>query len=102
VAFGAEETRAVMADHRAAAITPGLRATLDYLEKCTLHPDEVTPADAEAVLAAGVTRDALIEALQVMFLFNIYDRLADTLGWEIQRPEHFRRGAQALLRRGYR
>jgi hypothetical protein len=54
------------------------------------------------VLAAGVTREALVEALQVMFLFNIYDRLADTLGWPIPRPEDFRRGAAGLLRRGYR
>ena len=100
--FGAEETRAVLADRRTAAITPGLRATLDYLEKCTLTPDQVTADDARAVLAAGVTREALTEALQVMFLFNIYDRLADTLGWEIPPADHFRIGAQGLLKRGYR
>ena len=99
--FGAEETRAVLADHRAADIPARLRATLDYLEKCTLMPDQVTSADAQAVLAAGVTREALVEALQVMFLFNIYVRLADTLGWEIPPADHFRRGAIGLVRRGY-
>jgi hypothetical protein len=30
-----------------------------------------------------VTREAIRDALYVAFLFTMYDRLADTLGWEL-------------------
>ena len=35
-----------------------LRATLGFIEKQTLRPDELTEADAEAVYAAGVSKEA--------------------------------------------
>ena len=92
----------MLEDYRTAPIDEKLRATLAFLDKVTLRPDDVTPADAAAVLAAGVSRAALTEALHVLFLFNIYDRLADTLGWEIPPAEGFRQGAKVLLSRGYR
>jgi len=91
----------VLADYRTAPIGEKLRAALAFLEQVTLHPDEVTPAAAEAALAAGVTRQALVEALNVLFLFNIYDRLADALGWEISTPEEFLIAGRFLLRKGY-
>ena len=92
----------MLADYRTATIADGLRATLGFLEKVTWRPDDVVPADAQAVLAAGVSRAALDDALRVMFLFNVYVRLADTLGWAIPTPDDFRRSAQMLLKRGYR
>lgn len=67
----------------------------------TLEPEQVGPDDARRAMAAGVTRDALVEALHVATLFNTYDRLADALGWEVPAPEVFRRTAKMLLTRGY-
>jgi hypothetical protein len=52
-------------------------------------------------LALGVSREALVDAFNVAFLFNTYDRLADTLGWEIPPPEVVRQSAQRLFTRGY-
>jgi alkylhydroperoxidase family enzyme len=91
----------VLEDYRTAPIAEGLRATLAFLERVTLAHGEVTPGDAKAALAAGVTREALVDALNVLFLFNVYDRLADTLGWEISKPEEYRRMGKMLLKRGY-
>jgi Trk K+ transport system NAD-binding subunit len=46
--------------------------------------------------------DAAIEdAIHVTALFNIYDRVADTLDFDIPDPDGFAQGADMLLRRGY-
>ena len=67
----------------------------------TLRPNEVTADDARAILASGASRQAVIEALYVMFLFNAMDRVADALGWQVPSPEFFRRVASIMLKRGY-
>ena len=74
---------------------------LRLLEKITRSPDSVTPADIRQVLAVGVTHEAIRDALYVAFLFNTYDRLADTLGWELPEERYYLRAGQFLLRRGY-
>ena len=51
-------------DWRSAPVDEPLRATLGFLEKLTLRPDELRPEDAAAVLAAGVGKDALELALR--------------------------------------
>jgi hypothetical protein len=72
------------------------------LKKVTLTPEAVVPEDARALLDLGLSEEAIGDALNVCFLFNIYDRLADTLGWEVPDPAVFRRGASLLLDYGYR
>ena len=99
--MGETLTRRALRDPSSEALSEPLRATLRFLEKVTLTPNDVTGEDARAVLRAGVSRAAIIDALHVAFLFNTYDRLADTLGWAIPAPEVFRRSAKMLLSRGY-
>ena len=69
----------------------------------TLEPEALTPDDARAVLATGVDREALTQAIHVAYLFNVYDRLADAMGWEV--PDKalgsYQNSAQRLLKRGY-
>lgn len=74
---------------------------LAFLEKLTLRPDEVGPADAEAVRAAGVSDQALRDAVTVCALFNMIVRLADSLGWDVPSPERLRQRAPAMLEGGY-
>jgi hypothetical protein len=52
-------------------------------------------------LAAGVSRDAIRDAFYVAFLFNTYDRLADTLGWELPDERYYAKAGQVLLKKGY-
>jgi hypothetical protein len=54
------------------------------------------------VLAAGVSREAVRDAIYVCYLFNTYDRLADAFGWHIPPQGSFDAGATHLLKRGYR
>jgi alkylhydroperoxidase family enzyme len=93
--------RAVLEDYRTAPIDDKLRAMLGLLETFTLHPGQVTPAAVREVLSTGVTRDAVRDAFYVAFLFNTYDRLADTLGWELPDRRYYVKAGQFLLKKGY-
>ena len=95
-------THLVLADYRTAPISTRLRAMLELLEKFTLVPDSLSAADVKTVLDAGVTREAIVDAFYVAFLFNTYDRLADTLGWELPTDRYYPKAGQFLLKRGYR
>jgi len=75
---------------------------LTLLERFTLEPDQLTTDDVRAVLATGVTREAVRDAFYVAFLFNTYDRLADTLGWELPDARYYPKAGQFLLKKGYR
>jgi alkylhydroperoxidase family enzyme len=91
----------VLADYRTAPIDEKLRAMLGLLELFTLRPDELTADHVRPVLAAGVTRDGIRDAFYVAFLFNTYDRLADTLGWELPADSYYPKAGQFLLKKGY-
>ena len=92
----------MLKDWRTAPISAALRATLAFLEKVTLTPSAMTAADAATTRAAGVTSQALEDAIEVCAVFNVIDRVADALGFAILSPEMFARGADMLLKRGYR
>ncbi len=90
----------MLADWRTAPIAPALRATLGLLETLTLTPEAVGPADIVAVCAAGVSERAVLDAIYICAAFNLIDRVADALGFEI--PASFTKGAASQLRRGYK
>jgi len=93
--------QAVVADWRSAPLRPELRATLVFLEKLVLRPDELTRGDAEAAQAAGVSEPALRDAATVAALFSMIVRLADSLGWDVPSPERLQQRAPAMLEGGY-
>jgi alkylhydroperoxidase family enzyme len=82
-------------------VRPELAATLVFLEKMTLRPDELVPADAAAVRAAGVSDAALRDAATVCALFNMIVRMADSLGWDVPSPERLAARAPAMIEGGY-
>ena len=92
---------AVLADLESAPIAEPLRATLRLLRKVTLEHDRVTPDDVRAVMAVGVTRAQVEDALSVSFAFNVITRLADTFCFELRTREAADAGADRLLTRGY-
>jgi len=66
-----------------------------------LRPEELTRADAEAVLDAGVSRQALRDAATVCALFSMIVRLADALGWDVPSWDRLQARAPAMLEGGY-
>ena len=91
----------MVANYKTAPIDDKLRAMLGVLEKLTLTPDALSPADIRPVLALGVSAEAVRDAFYVAFLFNTYDRLADTLGWELPDERYYPKAGRFLLKRGY-
>jgi alkylhydroperoxidase family enzyme len=100
-ALGEEVWQAVVTDWRTARLHPELAATLVFLEKLTLRPEEIGTADADAVRAAGVSDAALRDAATVCALFSMIVRLADSLGWDVPDWEAFKLRAPAMLEGGY-
>jgi alkylhydroperoxidase family enzyme len=100
--MGRDKVQAVFVDVATAPIDERLRATLMFLRKVTREHDCVTAADVSALLALGVTRSQVEDALNVAFAFNVLDRLADTFEFHVGPDAVFEAGARRLLLRGYR
>src|SRR5215469_11495472 len=75
--------KAILADWRTAPVNEPLRAMLGFLEKLTLSPSTVAEDDIQRLRDAGLTDQAIEEAIRVCFAFSILDRLADALDFEI-------------------
>lgn len=54
-------------------------ALAEYAEKLTLHPADVTPADLEPLRAVGLDDHQLLEAIQVIGMFNMTNRVSTAL-----------------------
>jgi alkylhydroperoxidase family enzyme len=91
----------VVDDWRAVPLDAKLRATLGFLEKLTLHPNDVRPGDVARLRAAGVSDEAIEDAIHVCALFNIYDRMADALGWFLPDAAGYAASGRSLMQRGY-
>lgn len=105
VAEGAYRDRtkvtAVLSDLDSAPVGEPLRATLRMLRKLTKE-HSVDADDMRAVLAVGVTREQIEDALAVSFAFGTTTRLANAFGFDVPGPDAFAAGAKYLLARGYR
>jgi hypothetical protein len=64
---------------RALYFEDGLIGCPDW-KRFVLEPEAVGPADADVARAAGVSTEALRDALYVCAYFNLIDRLADAFG----------------------
>jgi alkylhydroperoxidase family enzyme len=93
--------KAVLDDWRSAPVEPKLRAALAFVEKLTLDPAAVGPADVAPMRALGISDEAIEDAVHACALFNVYDRLADSFEFEIPDEHGFAMSATMLLKRGY-
>jgi uncharacterized peroxidase-related enzyme len=96
-----EKVLSVLTNLETASIEEPLRATLRMLGKLT-REYAVDEDDIRPVLAAGVTRAQIEDALAVCFAFNTINRLADAFEFSVPQAEAFEAGAKFLLSRGYR
>ncbi len=94
--------QAVLADLATAPIGEPLRAALGLLRKVTRDHAAVTAADIAPLLALGITRAQIEDALDVAFCFNVITRLADTFAFAIPSQASFETSAKMLLSRGYK
>lgn len=74
---------------------------MEFLEKLTLNPAEIGPDDIAPMCLAGVSDQAIKDAIYVSAYFNIIDRIADSLDFEVLSAEKFAQRAGNFLREGY-
>ena len=74
---------------------------LGFLQKLTLHPTEIGPVDIEPLRAAELSDAAIEEAIYICAYFNLIDRVADSLHFDVPSAESFARSGPASLQRGY-
>lgn len=77
------------------------RAVFPFLEKLTLSPDEVGPEDVQALREAGLSDEAIRDAIYVCTVFNVIDRIADAFDFDLPTQENIPKLARFLVRMGY-
>ena len=85
-----------------APVSERLRAMLAFLEKLTLSPRDVGPADIEPLRRVGIGDDAIENAIEVCVHFCIINRLADTFGFRPQTPRQLEKEAKLLATKHYK
>lgn len=78
-------------DWRRAELAQADSAMLEFVEKLTLRPGEMSRHDVEALCAVGFSHPGIHDIVQVTALFGYYNRLADGLGAEDE-PEWVQSG----------
>jgi uncharacterized peroxidase-related enzyme len=100
ISMGADRVDAVLEDLDSAPLEDGLRATLRYLQKLLNDPASLGPEDVAQVRSAGVSTEALMDAVHVGAIFSVMARFANTMNFE-GTAEEFAREAEGLLVTGY-
>jgi alkylhydroperoxidase family enzyme len=95
----------VLASWETAPVSPQLRATLGFVRKQALE-DDLSADDVDAMRSAGVSEEAIRDAIVICGAFSILTRIADSFGCtpasELLAPaEHDAYTAQ-FLHAGYR
>jgi uncharacterized peroxidase-related enzyme len=75
-----EQRQAIQDNYRAAGLSAREVALLDYAVKLTKDPRAVGRVDLEALRAAGLTNEQLVDAVQCIGYFNFINRVLDSLG----------------------
>jgi len=74
---------AVKSDPDGARLDPKTRALIDYALKVTRAAWEVTDEDVAALRAHGFSDTGILEATEIVGLFNSINRIADALDVEL-------------------
>lgn len=76
-------------------------AMFELLEKVTLSPKAVGPSDMAPLLEAGLSRSAIADGLNVCFLFNTVNRLANAFDFRWRSEADRIKLARGLIRIRY-
>lgn len=76
----AKLARKLAVDYANAPVPAKMQPLLQFADKLTRKPDQLSEADATAILAAGWSEDALREAVQTIALGNYINRISIGFG----------------------
>ena len=72
-----------------------------FIEKMNRASTSIGPADVEAAKAAGMTEEALYDAITVCSLFQFYNTWIDATGVQDMSPAAYAMSGQRLAASGY-
>ena len=83
--FSQEDVKSILDDiEKTNLIDDRTKAILRFSEKVTRHAYKVTQADIQSLKDLGYTDEDILEATEVIALFNFLDRIADALGAPVE------------------
>jgi len=88
-------------DYRRAELSPKLKATIMFLEKLAVRPEDVAVTDMQTVLHSGVSAGEIEDAMAVMTLFSITVRCANTFNFALLNGKDSEQAAKRMLAQGY-
>jgi len=74
---------------------PELTAVLAFLEKTARSPESISEGDLKEVRELGVPDEAIVEALHVMFVWNVINRLSHAFDYQLSEGQ-LTKGTHAL------
>ena len=74
----------VMQDYGNAALDDETLAIVEYVEKLTKEPSEMTENDIQTLRKTGLSDDHILSVVMITAMFAFMNRLADGLGVEIE------------------
>ena len=92
---------AVLDNWQQAPIDDKLREALRFLDTFTLEPTALAPEDFERLRAQGLSDAAIEELIEIGFLFNVIDRLADAFDFHLPNADNLRWTIRVLTKLGY-
>jgi len=93
---------ALLADPETAPVEARFHPLLAFTRKLTLHPGEMTQADADRVFDVGWDEKGLHDAIAVTARMSFMTRLVAGYGFTPMSPERARANAETRKRLGYR
>jgi len=83
--FSQEDVKNILDDiEKTTLIDDKTKAILRFSEKVTRHAYKVKEADIQSLKDLGYTDEDILEATEVIALFNFLDRIADALGAPVE------------------
>ena len=74
----------VMQDYGEAVLDDETLAIVEYVEKLTNEPSEMTENDVQTLKKAGLSDNQILSVVMITAMFAFMNRLADGLGVEIE------------------
>jgi alkylhydroperoxidase family enzyme len=93
--------QSVLADLETSRLDDQHKALFRFVDKVNRESPSITPADVDAVRAAGWSDESLYFAITVCALFNFYNRWIDACGVHALSDEAHQQGAKRTAQHGY-
>lgn len=93
---------AVEADWRTAPVSDRVRAILEFLTKFVPHNGNIDRAAIQKLKTSGLSKDEIVEAMNVSWCFINVSKWADALDFPITPPEKFKSIGKNMYKYGYK